>query len=387
MRTWKWRRWIGLCLVVWCSPGLADVRLERVPENGLQPDVAREDSGRIHLVYLAGDPGAADVRHVQRDGPGRPWTTPRRVNSQAGSAIAVGSVRGARLALGISNRVHVVWNGSARAEPRQAGSAPLLYARSDDAGSGFELQRNLGGEIRHLDGGAAVASDGRGTVLVAWHGALPRVGPGPDDESGRGVYVARSEDDGKTFDAPRRIDVPGTGVCACCALEARFTGPGRIQVLYRRATGGTQRGMALLSSGDGGRTFASRFLDEWEANQCPMTTARLLPGPGDGLAVWSSRGEIRLARVGFDPSTDGGSRRVSPAGARANHPVVAGRPGREMLVAWTEGTGWQKGGAVGWQVLDAAGEPKGQPEQRTGVPVWGSVAAWAESNGDYTVLY
>lgn len=167
--------------------------------------MARDTLDRTHLVYLTGDPAAAKVRYVRRDGPGRPWPPARQVNCQPGSAIAVGTVRGARLALGVSHRVYVVWNGSSKAELRTPGGAPLLYTRSDDTGTPIEPQRNLGGETRHLEGGAAVASDGRGTVLVAWHGAPPRVGPGTDDESGRGVYVAVSTDDERTFEAPRRI--------------------------------------------------------------------------------------------------------------------------------------------------------------------------------------
>ena len=66
------------------------------------------------------------------------------VNSQPKSVIAIGTVRGARLALGNSDRAHVAWMGSDVAEPKVADKAtPMLYARMNDKGDGFEPQRNV----------------------------------------------------------------------------------------------------------------------------------------------------------------------------------------------------------------------------------------------------
>jgi hypothetical protein len=50
-----------------------------------------------------------------------------RVNSQQGSAIAAGAIRGAHLAVGRNGRVHVAWNGSSTgptARSAQPGNAP-----------------------------------------------------------------------------------------------------------------------------------------------------------------------------------------------------------------------------------------------------------------------
>jgi hypothetical protein len=41
----------------------------------------------------------------------------------------------------------------------------------------------------------------------------------------------------------------------------------------------------------------------------------------------------------------------------AKHPALATNSRGETLVVWTEGTGWQRGGDLAWQVFD----PKGQP--------------------------
>jgi hypothetical protein len=103
-----------LALLVPTLLAAAELRVERVPENGLQPDALTDGSGRTHLIYLTGDPKFSDIQCVTRPSPSEPWSRPIRVNSQPGSAVAIGTVRGARLTLASSNRVCVVWNGSSQ---------------------------------------------------------------------------------------------------------------------------------------------------------------------------------------------------------------------------------------------------------------------------------
>ena len=118
---------------------------------------------------------------------------PLRVNSQPGSAVAAGTVRGGQLAIGKDGRIHVVWNGSGKAKAKDG--SPVLYSRLDDEGKGFEPQRDLRTNTGILDGGCTVTADPVGNVLVAWHA----VEVGDKSEEQRQVWVARSTDDGKTF--------------------------------------------------------------------------------------------------------------------------------------------------------------------------------------------
>jgi hypothetical protein len=380
--------WFGfLFAAVAASTSLAavDVRPERVPDGGLQPDALVDAQGRVRLVYLRGDPKAADIRFVTR-GPGRgAWSRPQTVNSEPGAAVALGSVRGPRIALGASGILHVVWNGSSGVPPTASGSAPLLYSRTKPSGEGFEAQRALGGKTRHLDGGAAVAADGKGMVWVVWHAALPTPPVGGDDETRRAVFLSVSRDEGRTFAPPQRIDPPGMGVCACCALDAGIGPDGSGWVLVRGAAGKSERGMQLLTARSGSPDFQRHALDAWSLNQCPLSTARLSRLGGDPVAVWLSEGRIRLGRLGMTESV----RPLSEPGRKANHPVVVPLPGSgSLLVAWTEGTAWQRGGDLAWRTVGSGESPGDSPIQRLpGVPVWGSVAAWNESDGSVTVLY
>jgi hypothetical protein len=131
--------------VLLCSPARMTVpgsgrhvTLLRVPDAGIQPDVVLDKSGVMHALYFRGDAAAGDLFYVRSSDEGATFSTPVRVNSQEGSAIATGTIRGGHLAVGANGRIHVGWNGSNAAFPRgpvspanpQANS-PFLYMRSN----------------------------------------------------------------------------------------------------------------------------------------------------------------------------------------------------------------------------------------------------------------
>src|SRR5262245_59753647 len=131
----------------------------RTPNGGLQPQAVTDASGALHLVYFAGEPGGGDIFYVRRGRGEVVFSSPIRVNSQPGSAIATGTIRGAHIAVGRIGRVHVSWNGSNQASPRgPENSAPMLYARMNDAKTAFEAQRNLMRCSHGLDGGGSLTA-------------------------------------------------------------------------------------------------------------------------------------------------------------------------------------------------------------------------------------
>jgi len=381
---------IGLALLAsapMTTPGMASETPPRVvvveaPGGGVQPQAAVDPAGTIHLVYLKGDPSASEV-HYAAWKPVEPGFGPSiRVDAGPGSAMAMGTVRGAQVAVGREGRVHVAWNGSGPARPANPnGGSPLLYARSDPGRTAFEPARNLMTRTGGLDGGATIAADDAGTVIVAWHGRLPGDPPG---ETARRVWVARSEDDGATF-APEAIAWDRrTGACACCGTRALVDSKGLIRLLYRSASrGGADRDMMLLTSRDRGRHFEGMTLDPWRINACPMSTASLAAsGPG-ALAAWETRGQVRFGRV------DEPAEQFGPAGGEGTrkHPSIAVNAEGLTLLAWTEGTGWQRGGSLAWQVFDRSGRPVGDPGRvERGVPTWGLPAAVARPDGSFAII-
>jgi hypothetical protein len=358
--------------------------LLRVPDHGIQPQVAVDAKGVVHLLYFKGEPLGGDIFYT-RSKDGAHWEHSLRVNSQPGSAVATGNIRGAHLALGKGGRAHVAWNGSHKATPKAPGDAhPMLYTRLNDAGTAFEPQRNLIRSAVGLDGGGSVAADGAGNVYVVWHAP----DPGKKGEGNRRVWVAVSTDEGKTFAPEKAAYAEPTGACGCCGLRAFADRKGTVYALYRGARDMEQRDMYLLTSTDRGKTFRGEDVHPWAINTCPMSSEAFAEGPG-GLvaAAWDTKGQVYFARI--DPKTGKRSAAVAPPGAghERKHPAVAVNARGEMLLVWTEGMGWNRGGSLAWQVYDRDGTPTAERGHAAGVPVWSLVAAFVRPDGRFVIVY
>jgi hypothetical protein len=366
------------------------VRVLSVPNNGIQPQVVVHED-HVHLAYFAGDAAHGDIFYVRSDDFGRRFSPPVRVNSQSGSAIAIGSIRGAQIAVGKNGRVHVAWNGSGVAEPKgpmnpdsHRPSFPMLYARQNEAGTEFEAQRNLMRETFGLDGGGSVAADRGGNVYVAWHGKGPSAGVG---ESSRQVWIARSADEGRGFSEERPASHEPTGACGCCGLRVFSDSRGVVFGLYRSATENVHRDIYLLRSSDSGRAFSVGRLHQWDVNACPMSSMALIETQDEVFGAWETQGQVYFAplRAGVDYAKT--SIRTPPGNnQRRKYPTLAGNQRGEILMTWVEGAGWQRGGMLGWQIFDRAGRPVVADNTRRDVPVWSFPAAFARPDGDFTII-
>ena len=359
----------------------ADIRLERVPGGGIQPQVAVAPDGTVHLIYFAGDPMAGDIFYAASHDGGATFSKPIRVNTHPGSAIAVGNIRGAHIALGRNGRVHVAWDGSKDAQPKGPnGALPMVYTRLNDKGTAFEPERNVIRTAYGLDGGGSLAADRAGNVYVFWHAPAP----GTKGEENRHVWVARSTDDGKTF-APEMLatDKP-TGACGCCGLNAAAAANGDVFAFYRSATNTVHRDMYLLASHDYGRTFSAEKIDDWEIGACVMSSVAFYPAKSETLAAWETKGQIHFGRIDANPTR---FHSAPGDGDKRKHPTIATAADGHTIVAWTEGMGWKKGGSLAWQVYDSNFQAVGETGHADGVPVWSLIAAFPRSDGGFTILY
>ena len=94
-----------------------------------------------------------------------------------------------------------------------------------------------------------------------------------------------------------------------------------------------------------------------------------------------------LASIDRPAPSKGRSRHPAAAGSR-KHPAVAGNDKGETILAWTEGTGWQKGGALAWRVFDNSGQPQGKAGFLEGaVPVWGLATVVARPDGEFVIIH
>jgi hypothetical protein len=227
-----------------------------------------------------------------------------------------------------------------------------------------------------------VAADNRGNVCLVWHALKKGKTPG---EQNRKLWIARSSDGGKTFAPEEPVWSEPTGACACCSSKALFDSMGQMTILYRGARNGS-RDSYLIASTDQGQSFHSVWIDFWKIATCPMSTFALCKTAESITAAWETNGHIFYCS--FSPkSADTPIAHVAPVGANQKHPAVAVNSSGEMILVWTEGTGWQKGGALVWQVYDRDNRPtqvKGRLEG--GIPVWGLPTAVAAEKG-FTIIH
>src|SRR6266699_4829211 len=364
------------------APSVPKVTLLRTPNQGIQPQTVLDANGVLHMIYFKGDVSAGDIEYVRTDPSGRSFSEPIRVNSEPGSAVAIGTVRGPQLSVGRNARAYVIWFGPEAKSGDPTATMPVFFARLNDSGTAFEPQRNLMQYARGGDGALSVAADLHGNVYSVWHA----MGAEPGDGNRR-VYLAHSADDGKTFVREIPISPPALGACGCCGMRAFADERGALYVLYRSAAQSIHRDITLLVSTDHGNMFRTVAVASWELNACPMSTDYLSEGGRRVLAAWEKAGEVYFDTV--DPH----SFELSPAiaapgdGNNRKHPAVAASANGQMLLVWTEGTGWSKGGSLGWQLFDKSGMPTGVEGHASGIPVWGLPSIFADRQGNFTVVY
>jgi hypothetical protein len=361
------------------------VSLQRTPDNGIQPQAVVDSKGIVHLLYYKGDPMAGDIYYVRQNSDGKLLTPPIRVNSHPGSAIAMGWVRGAQIAVGKGDRVHAIWNGSSKAEPKGPGGNPMLYTRLNDEGTAFEPQRNLITWAGGIDGGGTLTADNQGNVYVFWHASA-----GTEEEARRSVFLARSTNEGRNFLKEVKVNPNQTGACACCSMKAFIDARGLLYVLYRAAGENVNRDTTLLISHNKGKSFEQKTLARWKLDACPLTVYSITQGPSATapiLGAWKNQEQVYYAALNIEGKSLSGP--ISPAGSGNNrkYPVIVANAKGETLFAWTEGTAWGKGGSLMWQVFDQNGKPVGEKGYSDGVAPWSLLTAFAQANGNFVLMF
>jgi hypothetical protein len=383
---------LALALVAPLTPAgkkderLPSVTMLRVPQGGIQPQLAVDSKGVIHMIYFVGDSGHGDLYYVSsRDG--ATFSAPIKVNSHPDSAIATGNIRGAHIAIGKNGRVHVAWNGTYEVDrpgvTKQWMKHPMVYTRLTDAGTAFEPERNVIQASYGLDGGGAIASDSAGYVYVFWHAPSP----GTEGEANRRVWMARSIDDGKTFDHEKPAFDKPTGACGCCGMGAFADNRNNVYALFRSATETVHRDIYLLASTNRGESFQGTDVSAWNIGACTMSMQHIYQSANGILAAWETMGNVLYGHI--SPSTTKMSQPIAAPGEAKGrkYPVVVGNGRGETLLAWTEGMAWKKGGSIAWQIFDKSGVPSGEMGHADGVPAWSLIAAFTRPDGGFTVVY
>src|SRR5260221_9495516 len=291
------------------------VTVMAVPDGGIQPQALIDAEGTVHLIYFKGEPGGGDLFYVRRKPSDAAFSAPLRVTSDAGSAIATGSVRGGQIALGRNGWIHVAWNGSRPIDRDGIKQTPMWYARLAPDGKAFEPQRAIGSHTKNLDGGGSVAADRTGHVYVVWHAAGAVEG-----EPHRPIYVATSLDDGARFQPEKGFANEG-GACGCCGVETLVDSRGRLPILYRSPGAMVHRDAMWMTIGAQGASAPVR-LQPSELPACPMTTFAMAAAPDGIVAAWETQQQIYSALLDPDRRAISGVTAMAGTAGR-KHPSVA----------------------------------------------------------------
>ena len=147
--------------------------------------------------------------------------------------------------------------------------------------------------------------------------------------------------------------------------------------------------MYLLASPDG-KSFTSQRVDAWEIQSCPMSSAALASRGEQVFGAWETDGNIGRTTFDKEQRNELEVRRI-PSVANKNlkrkHPSIAVGKDGQSLLAWSEGTGWERGGSVHWQVFNASGAPIGSEGSQDGLPAWSKPSAVSDSSGGFLIFY
>ena len=277
-----------------------------------QPQAAVGTDGSVHLVYGIGDA----VQYCQsRDGG---ITFGKAMQAFRVPNMSLGMRRGPRV-VKTKNAIVVTTIGGQIGKGRDG---DVLAWRSTDDGKTWQ------GPVRVNDtadsareGLHAMASGADGSIWCVWLDLRDKKSE---------IYATVSKDDGATWEANQCVyRSPDGSVCECCHPSVIVNG-NSVHVLFRNSIGG-DRDMYVASSEDDGKSFSpGKKLGSgtWTLDACPMDGGMLAAGPKGLLeTVWRRDGNVYT-------TTGDGSPEVLLG--KGQQPWIAGTS-KGSVIVWTVG--------------------------------------------------
>jgi hypothetical protein len=342
--------------------------------------------------------GATDIyAATSRDGGGS-FRAPVRVNQVAGQATVSGE-QPPRIALLSSPAGNpplvVMWTAKSSSGTR------LVSARSTDGGQSFGPASVVpGSDASGNRGWESMAVSPNGDPVTVWldHREVPARPAG----AGSGGTHQHDATTHQSMDGAARAQLSkiffanlndassaraiAPGVCYCCKTSIATGGNGRIVAAWRHVYPGNIRDIAVITSSDGGRTFAPPIRvsdDNWVLDGCPENGPAVALDQGNAVhIVWPSLvqgiggDEPRLALF-YATSKDGRrftKRQELPTEGVPRHPQIAVGPRGQIAVAWDEQAKGERRIVVAGGTIDAS------------QPVRFSRALMADRAGSYPVV-
>ena len=273
---------ISAFLFIGCNNQVGIKSFDTVIAQGQIPNLSKDHSGNLHLVYGSGD----SILYGYSPDDGKSFSSPSLVAILP--KLAASHMRGPQMA--------VTQNG------------PVVTA-CNDIGNIFSFTRDVTGnwsppiKVNDVDTIAkenlmALSADGN-TAFAVWL----------DLRDGHNkIYGAKSTDGGNSWSKNRLVYAsPDTTVCECCKPSVAVKGD-HVYVMFRNWLNGN-RDLYLLQSTDGGKSFGQAEKlgnGSWKLQGCPMDGGGLaIDKNGNPETVWNRKGIIYACEPGHEEAEIG----------------------------------------------------------------------------------
>ncbi|MFM8392687.1 MAG: sialidase family protein, partial [Acidobacteriota bacterium] len=248
-------------------------------DGQFNPYVAADPQGGFYVLHVERIDKVSNIfiRHT-RDGIS--FSAPVRVNDVPGQA-AVRNENPPKMLVGPQGDLYISWG-----DEREKWKGNIHFTRSTDGGKSFAPALTINSDAALPPVGHAfqsMAIDRKGRIYIAWIDERRKT----KEDRGAEIWMAVSEDRGRTFSADRQII---SDVCECCRTIMQTDPAGNIFIAYRTVprAGKMLRDIVVARSTDGGKTFTPTVVsqDGWEINGCPVV--------GPSMTI-NRRGSITIA--------------------------------------------------------------------------------------------
>lgn len=240
----------------------------RMVASGSDPSITVRDTGDIYM--LKAEKGNLWFERSM-DG-GDTFGHPVRANDAEGEVMPHAEAQ-PRLYLR-GGKPYALW------QARRGGDSDamkLRFARSTDYGESFTKAIDVDPSSTASQSFFNMNVSPKGTIYVVWLDGREKGGA----KGGAAVYLARSTDNGASFEKSVRVALSS---CPCCRPSIAFSDDNTVHVGFRELFDGDVRDMAVATSTDGGKSWGNPVrvaVDNWQINGCPHS--------GPSLAVLGKR--------------------------------------------------------------------------------------------------
>src|SRR3972149_4947309 len=218
-----------------------------------------DDDGRIYIGWVKEEGNKNNIYIVSSTDDGKTFSEKVRVNADADMPSGINHAP--TMALGAKGEIYVTWSAG-RADGDF--SSDIKFSRSLDGGRTFEPTITVNDDKAPAPHGfesMIVAPDG--SIHIAWLDGREK------KEGVSSTYIAKSTDNGKTFEKNVRVD---GNSCPCCRTAVTVAHDGTVYVSWSKVFKGDIREIGLSKSTDRGTSLSISPLagtDKWVIAGCP----------------------------------------------------------------------------------------------------------------------